>query len=48
MEFFKKVKATCAAEFMSYASCLEKSSAECDFIKCRKTQVRIIINLVVN
>merc|ERR1712008_73433 len=38
MEFFKKVKATCAAEFMSYASCLEKSSAECDFIKCRKTQ----------
>merc|ERR1711971_1362678 len=26
MEFFRKVKATCAAEFMSYVNCMEKSS----------------------
>ena len=39
MEFFKKVKATCAAEFMSYAACLEKSSGAMDFTECRKTQV---------
>jgi len=38
MEFFKKVKATCAAEFMSYASCLEKSSGDMQLKECRKTQ----------
>eukprot|EP00092_Neocalanus_flemingeri_P010083 GFUD01010866.1.p1 GENE.GFUD01010866.1~~GFUD01010866.1.p1 ORF type:complete len:199 (-),score=38.27 GFUD01010866.1:83-637(-) len=38
LEFFKKVKASCSAEFMSYAACLEKSSASMDFLECRKTQ----------
>merc|ERR1712127_1031930 len=38
MEFFRKVKATCAAEFMAYTSCLEKGSAQMYFNKCRNTQ----------
>jgi len=38
MEFFKKVKGACAAEFMSYATCLERSSANMEFRECRKTQ----------
>merc|ERR1712226_867355 len=38
MEFFRKVKATCASEFMTYTSCLEKSSASLEFNECRKTQ----------
>ena len=39
MEFFRKVKATCASEFMSYASCLEKGDSNMEFAECRKTQV---------
>ena len=38
MEFFRKVKATCAAEFMSYVNCMEKSSGDMQFYECRKTQ----------
>merc|ERR1712080_710349 len=38
MQFFRKVKATCATEFMTYTSCLEKSSADLAFNECRKTQ----------
>merc|ERR1712059_48943 len=38
LNFFRQVKATCAAEFMTYASCLEKNSASMDFWECRKTQ----------
>ena len=38
MEFFRKVKATCASEFMSYASCLEKGDSNMEFAECRKTQ----------
>merc|ERR550517_803036 len=33
-----KVKATCAAEFMSYVNCMEKSSGDMQFYECRKTQ----------
>ena len=32
----------CAAEFTSYALCLEKSSAQMYFAECRKTQVGIL------
>ena len=38
MEFFRKVKATCAAEFMSYVNCMEKSSGDMQFYECRGTQ----------
>ena len=38
MEFFRKVKATCAAEFMSYVNCMEKSSGDMQFYECRRTQ----------
>ena len=38
MEFFRKVKATCAAEFMTYVNCMEKSSGDMQFYECRKTQ----------
>ena len=40
MEFFKKVKALCATEFMTYATCLERGSANMEFTHCRNTQVR--------
>ena len=40
MEFFRKVKAMCATEFMTYASCLERGSANMEFSNCRNTQVR--------
>ena len=38
MEFFRKVKATCAAEFMTYVNCMEKSSGDMQFYECRRTQ----------
>ena len=39
MEFFRKVKAMCASEFMTYATCLERGSANMEFSHCRNTQV---------
>ena len=39
MQFFKKVKAMCATEFMTYATCLERGSANMEFRECRQTQV---------
>ena len=41
MEFFRKVKAMCANEFMTYATCLERGSANMEFSHCRNTQVTI-------
>ena len=38
MEFFRKVKAMCSAEFMTYATCLERGSSHMEFRECRKTQ----------
>ena len=38
LDFFQRVKGSCAAEFTRYASCLEKSSRRLEFHKCRKTQ----------
>ena len=40
MDFFRKVKAMCATEFMSYATCLERGSSNMEFRHCRNTQVR--------
>ena len=54
MEFFKKVKALCATEFMTYATCLERGSANMEFTHCRNTQVRsnpwdlILFSVLVN
>ena len=42
MEFFRKVKAMCATEFMTYASCLERGSANMEFSNCRNTQVKTL------
>ena len=39
MDFFRKVKAMCASEFMTYTTCLERGSANMEFKECRKTQV---------
>ena len=41
MEFFRKVKAMCATEFMTYATCLERGSSNMEFSHCRNTQVTI-------
>ena len=41
MEFFRKVKAMCATEFMTYATCLERGSSNMEFSHCRNTQVII-------
>ncbi|XP_072387051.1 NADH dehydrogenase [ubiquinone] 1 alpha subcomplex subunit 8 [Diabrotica undecimpunctata] len=38
MNFFRKIKATCADEFMQYVNCLDKSSPDQAFVPCRKTQ----------
>lgn len=38
MDFFSKIKNSCAGEFTSYAMCLERGSADMLFTKCRKTQ----------
>ena len=35
MEFFRKVKAMCASEFMTYATCLERGSSNMEFSHCR-------------
>ena len=48
MEFFKKVKALCATEFMTYATCLERGSANMEFTHCRNTQVRNQFSVLVN
>ena len=42
MEFFRKVKAMCATEFMTYATCLERGSPNMEFSHCRNTQVTIL------
>ncbi|XP_028134219.1 NADH dehydrogenase [ubiquinone] 1 alpha subcomplex subunit 8 [Diabrotica virgifera virgifera] len=38
MNFFRKIKATCADEFMQYVNCLDKSSPDQALVPCRKTQ----------
>ncbi len=38
IDFFQRVKGSCAAEFTRYSTCLEKSSREMRYYKCRKTQ----------
>ncbi|CAG9806444.1 unnamed protein product [Chironomus riparius] len=38
LEFFRKVKKTCYAEFTQYANCLDKSSGDLHFKHCRNTQ----------
>ncbi|KAJ8942332.1 hypothetical protein NQ318_005324 [Aromia moschata] len=38
LNFFREVKKTCAAEFMQYVNCLDKSSPDQQFTPCRKTQ----------
>ncbi|XP_044738168.1 NADH dehydrogenase [ubiquinone] 1 alpha subcomplex subunit 8 [Chrysoperla carnea] len=38
LNFFRNVKRTCADEFTQYANCLDKSSGNFDFTRCRKTQ----------
>ncbi|CAK1550503.1 unnamed protein product [Leptosia nina] len=38
MQFFKKVKSKCQHEFNQYAHCIDKSSGDYSFKKCRKTQ----------
>ncbi|XP_060528089.1 NADH dehydrogenase [ubiquinone] 1 alpha subcomplex subunit 8 [Cylas formicarius] len=38
LNFFRQVKKTCAAEFMQYVNCLDKSSPNQHFVPCRKTQ----------
>jgi len=38
MKFFQAVKRSCASEFTSLAMCLDKSSHDMDFDKCRNTQ----------
>ena len=42
MEFFRKVKAMCATEFMTYATCLERGSPNMEFSHCRNTQVTLM------
>ncbi|XP_055622482.1 NADH dehydrogenase [ubiquinone] 1 alpha subcomplex subunit 8 [Toxorhynchites rutilus septentrionalis] len=38
LDFFRKIKKTCAQEFTQYANCLDKSSGDLNFSHCRKTQ----------
>ncbi|XP_072937593.1 NADH dehydrogenase [ubiquinone] 1 alpha subcomplex subunit 8 [Epargyreus clarus] len=38
MDFFRKVKNSCLAEFNQYSNCLDKSSGDYSFDYCRKTQ----------
>ncbi|KAK3923122.1 NADH dehydrogenase [ubiquinone] 1 alpha subcomplex subunit 8 [Frankliniella fusca] len=38
IEFFKKVKKSCLAEFTQYQKCLISSSADYQYAPCRKTQ----------
>ncbi|XP_047513142.1 NADH dehydrogenase [ubiquinone] 1 alpha subcomplex subunit 8-like [Pieris napi] len=38
LEFFRKVKKTCLAEFNQYAHCIDKSSGDMSLRQCRKTQ----------
>ncbi|CAK1548819.1 unnamed protein product [Leptosia nina] len=38
LEFFRKVKKTCLAEFNQYAHCIDKSSGDMGLKHCRKTQ----------
>jgi len=37
-QFFREVKKSCAAEFTTYAMCLERSSMDMHLKHCRKTQ----------
>ncbi|CAG4957907.1 unnamed protein product [Parnassius apollo] len=38
LEFFRKVKKSCLAEFNQYANCIDKSSGDFSLQHCRKTQ----------
>lgn len=38
LDFFRKMKEMCSAEFTQYANCLDKASPQMDFRFCRKTQ----------
>jgi len=38
LSFFRKVKNSCADEFLQYANCLDKSSGKQSFSLCRTTQ----------
>ncbi|XP_026490567.1 NADH dehydrogenase [ubiquinone] 1 alpha subcomplex subunit 8 [Vanessa tameamea] len=38
LDFFRKVKKACVAEFNQYANCLDKSSGDFGLQHCRKTQ----------
>ncbi|XP_022909742.1 NADH dehydrogenase [ubiquinone] 1 alpha subcomplex subunit 8 [Onthophagus taurus] len=38
LNFFRKVKSSCADEFMQYVNCIDKSSSYQLFAPCRKTQ----------
>jgi len=38
LNFFRLVKKNCMEEFMDYADCLDRSSDDLRFSKCRKTQ----------
>lgn len=38
LNFFRKVKKSCAGEYSQYVTCLDKSSTNQDFTVCRKTQ----------
>ncbi|KAE8750191.1 hypothetical protein FOCC_FOCC002997 [Frankliniella occidentalis] len=38
LEFFKKVKKSCLAEFIQYEKCLVSSSSNYEYARCRKTQ----------
>jgi NADH dehydrogenase (ubiquinone) 1 alpha subcomplex subunit 8 len=38
LNFFKAVKKSCASEFTSYVTCMERSSSHYAFTPCRKTQ----------
>ncbi|XP_046743654.1 NADH dehydrogenase [ubiquinone] 1 alpha subcomplex subunit 8 isoform X2 [Diprion similis] len=38
LDFFRKIKKTCYDEFTQYATCLDKSSGDMSFNRCRLTQ----------
>uniref|UniRef100_A0A6M2DI53 NADH dehydrogenase [ubiquinone] 1 alpha subcomplex subunit 8 n=1 Tax=Xenopsylla cheopis TaxID=163159 RepID=A0A6M2DI53_XENCH len=41
LDFFRKMKKSCAAEFHQYANCLDKSSGDLAMRYCRKTQMAL-------
>lgn len=38
LDFFRKIKKTCHAEFAQYARCLDRSSSDLNYKHCRNTQ----------